>query len=129
MGIARTNKRIDAALKDYPRETWSYEELQRLDPGCSDLELRAAEQRHIERLRSWMPEYGFNLAPAVWGIACPEQREQFSADVKRQHAESAKQWREMIARNIARMEADTAGAFADMRAASRAIPPAAEVAS
>ena len=25
-----------------------------------------AEQHHIERLLSWMPEHGFNIYPAVW---------------------------------------------------------------
>jgi hypothetical protein len=66
-GIARSNPWINAALIEHPVETWSYEVLERLPGGwrCSKRELREAEQHHIERLRSWMPEHGFNMQPAL----------------------------------------------------------------
>jgi hypothetical protein len=63
-GIARFNLRLDAAFAQYPPETWTFEVLERLSPGCSELKLRRAEQRHINRLRSWDAEHGFNIAPA-----------------------------------------------------------------
>jgi hypothetical protein len=90
VALARTNTRIRTALKDYPAATWFYEVLESFAPGCSDLALRVAEQRHIERLRTWMPEYGFNMCPTVAEIASSEQRAQFAADHKRACAETAK---------------------------------------
>ncbi len=78
VGLDRKNRRIDAALKEYPQETWAYEVLEQLDPECSEAELRLAEQQHIERLRTWMPEYGFNMTPAVLEAASPEHRAQSS---------------------------------------------------
>jgi hypothetical protein len=85
--LARSNKRINTALKEYPAATWFYAVLESFAPGCSDLALRAAEQFHINRLRSWMPEYGFNMFPAVAEITSSEQRAQASADRKRARAE------------------------------------------
>lgn len=85
--LVRSNKQIDTALKEYPAATWFYEVLESFAPGCSELGLRSAEQQHIERLRSWMPEYGFNMHPAVAEIASSEQRAQVCADRKRAHAE------------------------------------------
>jgi Zn finger protein HypA/HybF involved in hydrogenase expression len=86
--LARSNSRIVAALKIYPIKTWSYEVLQRLEPGCSELELRTAEQQHIERLKTWMPEYGLNIFPAVVTMASPEQRAQLSIDCRRLRQEA-----------------------------------------
>ena len=40
--------------------------LEELTPGCSEQAMRHAEQRHIERLRSWDRRHGFNMHPAVW---------------------------------------------------------------
>jgi hypothetical protein len=83
--LARGNTRIGIALKDYPATTWRYEELQSFAPGCSERELRSAEQRHIDRLQTLMPEHGFNMLPAV--AESSEQRAQY---YKRAHAEAAK---------------------------------------
>jgi hypothetical protein len=47
-GLDRKNRRIDAALKEYPPETWAYEVLERLDPGCPEAELRLAESETSE---------------------------------------------------------------------------------
>jgi hypothetical protein len=66
-GICRLNPWLAAAFERHPPETFVFEVLERLTPGCTKRELRAAEQRHIERLRSWSPEAGFNFYPAVWG--------------------------------------------------------------
>lgn len=65
IGLSRTNRWIRTALREYPCKTWTYEVLERLDPGCSRSELNSAEQQHIWRLRSWMPEYGYNIRPAI----------------------------------------------------------------
>ncbi len=40
--------------------------LEDLPPGCSKETLRRAEQHHIEQLRSFLPEHGFNVWPAWW---------------------------------------------------------------
>lgn len=60
-GINRRNKLLDEAFERYPPEAWTYEVLERLWPGCSEQELRRAEQRHIDRLRTLDPEHGFNM--------------------------------------------------------------------
>jgi hypothetical protein len=73
-GIQRSNPRLLAAFELHPPETWIFEVLERLPPGCSIQTLREAEQRHIDRLRSWLPEFGFNMAPAVWTADGPAQR-------------------------------------------------------
>jgi hypothetical protein len=65
-GVGRRNPRLVAAFEKYPPPTWTYEVLESLTPGCSKEELREAEQRHMERLRSLEPEHGFNINPAVW---------------------------------------------------------------
>jgi hypothetical protein len=65
-GICRLNPWLAAAFERYPPETFVFEILERLPPGSSKREMREAEQRHIERLRSWSPENGFNIYPAVW---------------------------------------------------------------
>jgi hypothetical protein len=82
--FARSNNRIAAALKIYPIKMWTYEVLERLEPGCSKLKMRVAEQQHIDLLKTWMPEYGFNISPAVLEMASSEQRLQFSMDCKRE---------------------------------------------
>jgi hypothetical protein len=82
-GIRRTNSRLLAAFEKYPPETFIYEVLERLPRRCPKWELRAAEQRHIDRLRSWAPEAGFNVDPAVWEGDGPAHRaaRQFRAEV------------------------------------------------
>lgn len=62
-GIRRSNSRLKAAYEQYP-------------PGSSELALRKAEQKHINRLRSWSPECGFNILTAVKGRRGPAQRAQ-----------------------------------------------------
>jgi hypothetical protein len=73
-GIARSNTRMLAAFEQHPPESWTYEVLQQLPPGSSKRELHEAEQRHIDRLRSWEPEFGFNMVPAIWNGDGPAQR-------------------------------------------------------
>jgi hypothetical protein len=63
--IHRSNKRVQAAFKQYPCETWTFEILERLPVGCPECELREAEQRHIDRLRTMEPEFGFNVDAAI----------------------------------------------------------------
>lgn len=65
-GLSRSNPWIDEAVATYPVETWSFEILKKLPPGCTEQRLRRAEQRCIERFRSWNPERGFNVHPAWW---------------------------------------------------------------
>jgi hypothetical protein len=72
-GIARTNPWLKMAFERYPPDTFTYEILERLPPGCAIGQLREAEQRHIERLRSWAPEPGFNIYPAVWNTAMDQE--------------------------------------------------------
>jgi hypothetical protein len=62
--IQRKNPRLLAAYEQHPPETWTFEILERLTPGCSKQELQEAEQRQIDRWRSWAPECGFNILPA-----------------------------------------------------------------
>jgi hypothetical protein len=73
-GIARSNPRLEEAFAQYPPETWTYEILEWLSPGCSKQELWEAEQRHIDRLQTWSPEFGFNIMPAIWAGDGPSQR-------------------------------------------------------
>jgi hypothetical protein len=63
-GIQRNNPLLREAFTQYPSETWTYEILERLRPGCSEDELRVAENHHINRLRTLDPKYGFNIYPA-----------------------------------------------------------------
>jgi hypothetical protein len=79
-GIARSNSRLLDAFEQYPPESWFYEVLERLTPGCSYRDRREAEQRHIDLLRSWDPEAGFNMHPAIWEGEGPAQQ-------------AARQWR------------------------------------
>jgi hypothetical protein len=64
--LRRSNARLRTVFELHPPETWTFEVLQRLPPGCSTRALRKAEQRHIDRLRSWLPEFGFNMDPTAW---------------------------------------------------------------
>jgi hypothetical protein len=73
-GIARLNSLLLDAFEQYPPESWSYEVLERLTPGCSWRDRREAEQRHIDRLRSWDPAFGFNMQPATWEGEGPSQQ-------------------------------------------------------
>jgi hypothetical protein len=84
-GIARKNARLLIAYEQYPPETFTYEVLERLVPGCSERDLRKAEQRHIDRLRSWSLDTGFNMMPAIWEGDGPAQR-------------AASQWRAELTR-------------------------------
>jgi hypothetical protein len=63
-GLSRLNGRISEALKRYPAESWTFELLELLPLDGSYHDRLAAEQRHIDRLRSWEPERGFNMVPA-----------------------------------------------------------------
>jgi hypothetical protein len=57
--FGRMNARIAAAgVSD-----WRFEILERLQPGCSESELRAAERRHMIALKSMHPEHGYNVLP------------------------------------------------------------------
>jgi hypothetical protein len=72
--IQRSNARLLAAFELHPPETWTFDVLERLPPGCSTQARCEAEQRHIDRLRSWLPEFGFNIVPAAWTADGPAQR-------------------------------------------------------
>ena len=63
--IKRKNERLAEAFKTHPPQTWTFELLEELPPGCLVHELRCVEQSHIDRLRSLMPEHGFNIVPAI----------------------------------------------------------------
>jgi predicted DNA-binding transcriptional regulator AlpA len=65
-GINRSNARLREAFALYPPETWTFEVLERLPPGCSTEALCEAEQHHIDRLRSQLPAFGFNMEHASW---------------------------------------------------------------
>lgn len=54
-GIYRSNLWLEAAFELYPPESWVFE------IRCSERELRAAEQHHMDRLQSLDPEHGFNI--------------------------------------------------------------------
>jgi hypothetical protein len=66
-GIDRVNSRLTEAYAEYPPELWRFEVLEKGLP-LPGRELRLAEQNHIERLRSWMPEHGFNMQLAIWSV-------------------------------------------------------------
>src|SRR4051794_12427100 len=59
-GLRRVNARLSKAFVTHPAQTWTYEVLEELPVGCSKRFMLAAEQRHIDRLRTHLPEYGFN---------------------------------------------------------------------
>jgi hypothetical protein len=94
-GIDRRSTWLKAAFEQYPPKTWTFEVLELLPLGCSDQELREAEQRHIERLRSWDPEYGFNDAPAAWdadGPGAEAARRRANERLSRQIKEARARW-------------------------------------
>jgi hypothetical protein len=64
----RRNVRLVRAYERFPQDTWTYEALAKLRPGCSREELEALEQIYIERLHSWQPQRGFNMNPASWRV-------------------------------------------------------------
>jgi hypothetical protein len=70
-GLSRSNPWIAKAIEQYPLEKWTFEVLEELPPGCPKETLRRAEQKHIERLRSFLPEHGFNIHPAWWSGDTP----------------------------------------------------------
>jgi hypothetical protein len=72
--FGRLNSRIADAIRQFPDSLWHYEVLEHLNPGCQKRERLIAEQRHIDRLRSWSPDGGFNLHPAIWDADGPAQR-------------------------------------------------------
>lgn len=74
IGIARSNSRLEEAFAQYPPETWTYEVLEQLPSDCSRQARLEAEQRHIDRLQTWSPEFGFNIEPAIWTGDGPAQR-------------------------------------------------------
>ena len=64
-GLERSNPWIDEALLTYPSETWVYEVLENLPPGCSKETMFHAERKYMEQFRSWMKEHGFNMQRLV----------------------------------------------------------------
>jgi hypothetical protein len=60
------NKRLLEALAIYPQDQWQFEILEKLEVGCSGELLREAEQRHIDRLQTFSPDFGFNVNPTSW---------------------------------------------------------------
>lgn len=63
-GLNRTNPRLREAISRYPLNQWSFEVLELLPPkNCTEVKLRGAENRHIERLKTRDPQYGFNIRP------------------------------------------------------------------
>jgi hypothetical protein len=86
--LNRSNSRIRAAVDRYPPETWSFEVLERLTPNC---DRHAAEQRHMDRLRSWHPRHGFNICPAALDVASPAARTFYENEeyLRRQQQEAA----------------------------------------
>jgi len=90
-GFRRSNSRLRATYEQHPPETFTCEILEVLKPGCSDEELRKAEQHHIDRLRSWSPDSGFNIDPANWADHGPARqaylvfRAAINADIRERH--------------------------------------------
>ena len=63
-GIARTNRWLVEVFGRHLPDTWVYEVLETLPPGCSKTMMEAAEQRHIDRLDTTDPAHGFNVRRA-----------------------------------------------------------------
>ncbi len=68
-------KRRNQRLLNYS-STWTFEILEELKRGCTTAKLREAEQKHIERLRSWDPQHGFNMRIASHSKASDASRQQ-----------------------------------------------------
>lgn len=64
VGLDRSNDRIRDAVEQFPPETWT-EILDELPPECSDQELRAAEQKWINKLGTLDPDRGYNVEFAL----------------------------------------------------------------
>jgi hypothetical protein len=77
--IYRSNSRLLTAFEQYRPESFTFEVLERLPYRCSERELRKAEQKHIDRLRSCDPGMGFNIMSAVDGRPDPRGLEQHKA--------------------------------------------------
>jgi hypothetical protein len=97
-GIQRHNTRLLAAFEKHPPETFVYEVLEYLPPGCTETMLRTAEQKHINRLRSWDSESGFNIVTAVKGGDGPAQHAalQFRRTLIERVHERARAWRRPV---------------------------------
>jgi hypothetical protein len=64
-GVSTSNTRLRAALEQYPADTWSYEVLQELPPGCPKRERLILEQFYIDRRATMDSAYGFNMLRAI----------------------------------------------------------------
>jgi hypothetical protein len=94
LGLHRHNPWLLQAFIAHPPNTWTFELLQELQPGCDLVELRLAEQIHIDHLRSWDPVHGFNMRPANSDIASPECREAHRQLIVTMNAATMTKWRE-----------------------------------
>jgi hypothetical protein len=103
--IGRRNPRLERAFAIYPPETWTFEVLQRLPPASSFEEALAAEQIHIERLRSWHPRHGFNMVPASWTDAGPAAMAHVLGVLRRRNKAMARRWALARAREVRRAQA------------------------
>ena len=90
----KINSRLAEALVQYPAKTWTFELLEHLPGGCSKTIRFRAEQRHIDRLRSWDPAHGFNMDPADCDSASPECREAHRQRIVARTAATMAKWLE-----------------------------------
>jgi hypothetical protein len=90
----KINPRLAEALAQYPAKTWTFELLEQLPGGCSKAIRFRAEQRHIDRLRSWDPAHGFNMDPADCASASPECREAHRRRIIAMNAATMAKWLE-----------------------------------
>ena len=88
IGMLPSNPWIAAALALYPAETWTFELLRTFPPGYPAEPRLLAEQRYIERYRSWDPARGFNANPADPNSASAACREAY-----RQRVAACLAWR------------------------------------
>ena len=68
IGAIATSMACPALIREWlrcsgsiPLRHGSSKYLEKLPPGSLKEKKLEAEQRHIARLKSWMPEYGFNI--------------------------------------------------------------------
>jgi hypothetical protein len=103
-GVSNHNQRLADALDQYPSDAWAYEVLQVLPPGCSDEVRYSAEQRHIDRLRSWHPDHGFNCDPADYSVGGParefyqQQKSALLVRIRKEQKEHRYAWDEAATR-------------------------------